>query len=100
MNIDTITAMFLILFALSNVLLAIAIFYGANIVKAWGNAVVKRVETLTDKIEELDAKKEDEVSKTIRNQILENLRARWTRPEIRVQDDDKPLDFPNDGREG
>lgn len=96
---EKITALFLILFSITNVLMVIAILYGANIVKEWGNAIVDRIEVLTNKIEELDTKKEDEVSKTIRNQILANLRERLSRPQIKVQDDDKPLDFPNDHKE-
>lgn len=96
---EKITALFLILFSITNVLMVIAILYGANIVKEWGNAVVNRIETLTNMIEKLDTKKEDEIGQTIRNQILANLRERWARPQIRVQDDDKPLDFPNDHKE-
>ena len=92
---EKITALFLILFSITNVLMVIAILYGANIVKEWGNAIVDRIEVLTDKIEKLDTKKEDEIGQTIRNQILANLRERWARPQITVQDDDKPLDFPN-----
>ncbi len=92
---EKITALFLILFSISHVALVIAILYGANIVKEWGNAVVNRIETLTNMIEKLSTKKEDEIGQTIRNQILANLRERWSRPQIRVQDDDKPLDFPN-----
>ncbi|MBQ1294262.1 MAG: hypothetical protein IIY21_09500 [Clostridiales bacterium] len=93
---EKITALFLILFSISHVALVIAILYGANIIKEWGNAIVDRIEVLTDKIEKLDTKKEDEIGQTIRNQILANLRERWARPQITVQDDDKPLDFPND----
>lgn len=93
---EKITALFLILFSITNVLMVIAILYGANIVKEWGNAIVDRIEVLTNKIEQLEEKKEDELSKSIRNQILANLRERWSRPQIKVQDDDKPLDFPND----
>lgn len=93
---EKITALFLILFSITNVLMVIAILYGANIVKEWGNAIVDRIEDLTNKIKQLEEKKEDELSKSIRNQILANLRERWARPQIRVQDDDKPLDFPND----
>lgn len=96
---EKITALFLILFSITNVLMVIAILYGANIVKEWGNAVVDRIEDLTNKIKQLEEKKEDELSKSIRNQILANLRERWARPQIRVQDDDKPLDFPNDHKE-
>lgn len=96
---EKITALFLILFSISNVLMVIAILYGANIVKEWGNAIVDRIEVLTNKIEQLEEKKDDELGKTIRNQILANLRERWSRPQIRVQDDDKPLDFPNDHKE-
>ena len=92
---EKITALFLILFSITNVLMVIAILYGANIVKEWGNAIVDRIEVLTNKIEQLEEKKEDELGKSIRNQILANLRERWSRPQIRVQDDDKPLDFPN-----
>ena len=92
---EKITALFLILFSISHVALVIAILYGANIIKEWGNAIVDRIEVLTDKIEKLDTKKEDEIGQTIRNQILANLRERWARPQITVQDDDKPLDFPN-----
>lgn len=96
---EKITALFLILFSITNVMMVIAILYGANIVKEWGNAIVDRIEVLTNKIEQLDEKKEDELGKTIRNQILANLRERWSRPQIKVQDDDKPLDFPNDRKE-
>lgn len=96
---EKITALFLILFSITNVLMVIAILYGANIVKEWGNAVVDRIEDLTNKIKQLEEKKEDELSKSIRNQILANLRERWSRPQIKVQDDDKPLDFPNDHKE-
>lgn len=96
---EKITALFLILFSITNVLMVIAILYGANIVKEWGNAIVDRIEDLTNKIKQLEEKKEDELSKSIRNQILANLRERWARPQIRVQDDDKPLDFPNDHKE-
>ena len=96
---EKITALFLILFSISHVALVIAILYGANIIKEWGNAIVDRIEVLTDKIEKLDTKKEDEIGQTIRNQILANLRERWARPQITVQDDDKPLDFPNDHKE-
>lgn len=92
---EKITALFLILFSITNVLMVIAILYGANIVKEWGNAIVDRIEVLTNKIEQLEEKKEDELGKSIRNQILANLRERWSRPQIKVQDDDKPLDFPN-----
>ena len=92
---EKITALFLILFSITNVLMVIAILYGANIVKEWGNAIVDRIEVLTNKIEKLEEKKEDELGKSIRNQILTNLRERWSRPQIKVQDDDKPLDFPN-----
>lgn len=92
---EKITALFLILFSITNVLMVIAILYGANIVKEWGNAIVDRIEALTNKIEQLEEKKEDELGKSIRNQILANLRERWSRPQIKVQDDDKPLDFPN-----
>lgn len=93
---EKITTLFLILFSITNVLMVIAILYGANIVKEWGNAIVDRIEVLTNKIEQLEEKKEDELGKSIRNQILANLRERWSRPQIKVQDDDKPLDFPND----
>lgn len=93
---EKITALFLILFSITNVLMVIAILYGANIVKEWGNTIVDRIEVLTNKIEQLEEKKEDELGKSIRNQILANLRERWSRPQIKVQDDDKPLDFPND----
>ena len=96
---EKITALFLILFSISHVALVIAILCGANIVKEWGNAIVDRIEVLTDKIEKPNTKKEDEIGQTIRNQILANLRERWARPQIRVQDDDKPLDFPNDHKE-
>lgn len=96
---EKITALFLILFSITNVMMVIAILYGANIVKEWGNAVVHRIEVLTNMIEKLSTKKEDEIGQTIRNQILANLRERWARPQIRVQDDDKPLDFPNDRKE-
>lgn len=96
---EKITALFLILFSITHVALVIAILYGANIVKEWGNAVVDRIEDLTNKIKQLEEKKEDELSKSIRNQILANLRERWSRPQIKVQDDDKPLDFPNDHKE-
>lgn len=96
---EKITALFLILFSITNVLMVIAILYGANIVKEWGNAIVDRIEALTNKIEQLEEKKEDELGKSIRNQILANLRERWARPQIRVQDDNKPLDFPNDHKE-
>lgn len=96
---EKITALFLILFSITNVLMVIAILYGANIVKEWGNVIVDRIEDLTNKIKQLEEKKEDELSKSIRNQILANLRERWARPQIRVQDDDKPLDFPNDHKE-
>lgn len=92
---EKITALFLILFSITNVMMVIAILYGANIVKEWGNAIVDRIEVLTNKIEQLEEKKDDELGKTIRNQILANLRERWSRPQIKVQDDDKPLDFPN-----
>ena len=92
---EKITALFLILFSITNVLMVIAILYGANIVKEWGNAIVDLIEALTNKIEQLEEKKEDELGKSIRNQILANLRERWSRPQIKVQDDDKPLDFPN-----
>lgn len=103
---EKITALFLILFSITNVMMVIAILYGANIVKEWGNAIVDRIEALTDKIEELEkkitemeSKKESDLSQAIKNQILTNLRERWSRPQIRVQDDDKPLDFPNDHKE-
>lgn len=51
---------------------------------------------LMKKITEMESKKESDLSQAIKNQILANLRERWSRPQIKVQDDDKPLDFPND----
>ena len=102
---EKITALFLILFSITNVLMVIAILYGANIIKELGNAIVDRIEVLTDKIEELEKKstpKPDEELEALRKQwhdkICQSIE-KWTRPNITVQDDDKPLDFPNDRKE-
>ena len=102
---EKITALFLILFSITNVLMVIAILYGANIVKEWGNGIVDRIEVLTDKIEELEKKsipKPDEKLEALRKQWTDKIRQaieKWTRPNITVQDDDKPLDFPNDRKD-
>lgn len=98
---EKITALFLILFSITNVMMVIAILYGANIVKEWGNVIVDRIEALTDKIEELEKKitpKPDEKLEALRKQWNDKIRQsieKWVRPNIKVQDDDKPLDFPN-----
>lgn len=102
---EKITALFLILFSISHVALVIAILYGANIIKEWGNAIVARIEVLTDKIEELEKKntpKPNEKLEALRKQWNDKIRQsieKWARPNITVQDDDKPLDFPNDHKE-
>lgn len=61
--------------------------------------IVRLYDDLKDQIRELETennKSKNATSDYIKNQILENLRQRMSRPNITVKDDDKPLDFPND----
>ena len=63
--------------------------------------IVRLYDDLKEQIQELETevhKSKKDSSDAIRQQILEGLRQRWAapRPNIKVEGDDKPLDFPND----